>query len=374
MPGRWARSLARLTRTRYPRFVWGLPPRPGPPPAFVYHEITPDAFRADLEFLRENDYATLTTDEFVAASGSGRSSRAVLLTFDDAFSNFWEVTFPLLLEYGARVTVFAPTYWISGSGDQYPEAMGDQPERQEFANWEQLKRCVGSGLVDVQPHGHRHALVYRSDALAGFVSPSSLRRYHLFEWPMRREGGSDRLGRPPLGTPVFRAEPLLSAHKRHLEDTSAVEACREAVAVEGSDFFARPDWESRLRDIFHRARHSVEQRCVEGAEYGRLIVDDLESSCRIIEEQLGYRPRHLAFPWHWGSDTSESLARDLGLRSLFGVATDFGRARRLGGQLRGFARYKSDWLRFLPGRNRASLSRVIRRKARQQLQPQHLTH
>jgi peptidoglycan/xylan/chitin deacetylase (PgdA/CDA1 family) len=364
-------SIDRLLRTEYPAFILGVPPRRPRPLAFVSHDVDPGAFALDLEFLAENGYRTLTTAEYVRAGATGEAGRAVLLTFDDARRNFWEVAFPLLQRFEARATLFVPTCWPAGAGGE-PEA----PERELFMTWAELRACARSGLVDVEPHGHRHALVYAGTGLAGFVSPEILARYDVFEWPMRRESGEDVLGRPPLGTPIYQSTPLLSARFRLLEDPAPVRACRALVADEGgAAFFARRDPESRLRAAHARAAGRRSRwTALDDAAFRALVASEFELARHRFERELGRRPRYWGYPWMLGSGLSLELAAGAGIEAVFGVGIDFRRAERLRRPLPAFARLKGDWLRFLPGRRRRDLLQVLPGKLTHLIHPGHLSH
>ncbi len=52
--GRLMRTLARISRTRYPGFVFGLPLSRREIPVFIYHDVETPAFARDLEFLNRN--------------------------------------------------------------------------------------------------------------------------------------------------------------------------------------------------------------------------------------------------------------------------------------------------------------------------------
>lgn len=368
---RHGRALSRLLRTRYPPFVFGLPRRSRQAPVFVYHEVDAAGFEADLRFLAENGYRTLGAGEFVACAGRAESS--VLLTFDDARRNFWEVVFPLLRRFGARATVFAPTYWIEpGAGEEAEERPGAAGK---FMSWDQLRECARSGLVDVEAHGHRHALVYASARPVGFASPDLVARHDLYDWPMRHENGRDRLGVPPLGTPVYAAEPLLSAAHRVLEDDRATEACRRLVAeAGGAEFFRRPDAAALLRrTVAAAARGGGAARRAEPAALAALVRDEFERSRELLERHLGRAPRLFAYPWMLGSDLSLRCAAETGFEAVFGVGFDFGRARRIGWPL-AFGRLKGEWLRLLPGRGRRRLREVLPERVRGSLRSVHLAH
>ena len=56
---RAAHGAVGLLRTRYPRFVFGLPPAAGDIPVFIFHEVETEVFARQLEYLRTNGYRTL---------------------------------------------------------------------------------------------------------------------------------------------------------------------------------------------------------------------------------------------------------------------------------------------------------------------------
>lgn len=372
---RLARSVGRVLRTHYPGFLFGRPLRPGAVPVFVYHDVEAEQFAGDLAYLRANGYRTLVTDEFLGRVGRPDAGRAVLLTFDDARRNFWEVAFPLLREHEARAALFVPTYWIGGGGAASRREAG-QPERDGFMTWEQLRACASSGHVDVQAHGHRHALVYRSPRVEGFASPSLLRSRDLFEWPLRREDGRDVLGPPSPGTPILEATPLFSADRRVLEDPAAVEACREEVEAGGGEaFFGRRGWAARLWWVYRRAlRGSGGVSPVQPADLRSLIAMDLARCRDRLGAELGEPPRCLAFPWWLGHRHALGLAADLGFRAAFGVALDVHRIRRMDAPLRVHGRVKAQWMRCLPGEGRQRFEDRLPALVRRFAASQHLAH
>lgn len=374
---RMGRSLKGVVRTHYPSFIFGLPLNPGEVPAFIYHDVDPESFARDLAFLQDNGYRTLTTDEFIKLIGSHSNERTVLLTFDDAPRNFWEVVFPLLSKFKAKATVFVPTNWISGTCDPREKEREENKSRDYFMTWDQLRSCLRSGLVDVQSHAHRHALVYTSTRLVGFASPNLLSHYHLYAWPMRLVAGRDVLGRPPLGTPIYEAAPLLSANFRVLEDENVVRACQDCVAAGGGEaFFDRKDGSRQLRAVHDKAwRGSNSRSLMEPVAFRSLVESEFRLSRQLFENELGMRPRHLAFPWMLGSPLSLELAAGAGIQALFGVGLDFRRIRTLRGPLPAYGRLKGDWLRLLPGRGRLGFFRVVVGKSRRFfLDSQHLAH
>lgn len=349
----------------------------GEVPVFVYHDVDPEEFRRDLAFLSDNGYRTLTTDEFLRRPSADGGERAVLLTFDDALRNFWDVVLPLLRQFGACATLFAATHWMEGAAgprrDGEPDG-GVEPGM--FMTWEQLRASRDSGLVDVQSHGHRHALVYTSSRLVDFASPALLAGHHLYDWPMRRAGNRDVLGRPPMGTPIYESTPLLSAEHRMLEDESVVDACVGHVEQRGGlAWFSRNGWRRELLELHARSsRRGPGLTPMPAEDYQGLLESEVRFTRERFERELGGPPRFLAFPWMLGSARSLELAARAGVEAVFGVGIDFRRIRRMKGPLPAFGRSKGEWLRFLPGRGRARLSSIVPRKMAGFFRDQHLAH
>lgn len=358
------RSTLRLARTRYPAFLFGGRLRAEEIPVFTYHDVEADDLRGDLDFLARNGYRTVGLDEFHDLRCAGaRGERAVLLTFDDARRSFWDVAFPVLRERGACAALFVPSYWVGRPG---------------FMTWPQLAECQASGCVDVESHAHRHVLVATSERLVGFASPGALTSYDLFDWPMRCEPGRQTIGRPAPGTPVYESRPLLSARSCVLDPPDAAAACRSVVAEAGGPalFFRRPDADQVLRAAYVSAvAHGGGSIPLSSRELDREVEREIGGAFESFEQRLGRPARFFAYPWMLGTRRSQELLAESGIEAAFGVALDFRRARRdRKSPLRVYGRYKSDWLRFLPGDGRRRLHDVLPAKVAGFLKTQHLAH
>jgi Polysaccharide deacetylase len=369
-------SFLGVLKTHYPSFIFGFSPAPHKIPVFVYHDVDADEFESDLTFLRINGYHTLSIDQFFDAHGSKRNDRCVLLTFDDARRTFWETAFPLLCKFDARATVFVPTFWINGNSVNHDEPKSPASYRSSFMTWDELRACGDSRLVDVQSHGHRHALVYTSPHLVAFSTPDLLRRKHVYQWPMRRSGGKDLCGFPPLGTPVYGGSPLLSAKARFLENEEATKKCQDFVRKNGgSTFFDHKGWISPLRYLHNRlTADGAAPVFMESRAFQDLVVSEFQASCSLLQSHLGFGPKYFAYPWMLGSKWTLKTAFDAGIRAVFGVASDYRRIRFLSSPLPIFYRIKGDWLRFLPGKNRASLKKIVPAKLQEFRESQNIAH
>jgi peptidoglycan/xylan/chitin deacetylase (PgdA/CDA1 family) len=366
--GRLLRTAARVSRTRYPGFIFGLPLARDEIPVFTYHDVETQVFARDLEFLHSNGYRTLCLEEYLTARNGGRRpARAVLLTFDDARKSFLTVALPLLRTFDARAVLFVPSYWMTTPA---------QPADDLFMSWPEVRACVESGLVDVQSHAHRHALVATAPQLLDFAHPQALARFDIYDWPMRNIDGIEELGRPAPGTPIYRSKPLLSATRRFIENSEITQACRELVERNGGEqFFAQPQWRQQLNDVHRKLSERLLGRYMDADAFRALVASEFELNREQFRKHLGVPPSCIAYPWMLGSRLSLELAKRHGIRTAFGVALDY-RAERRRAQLPipVFGRLKCDWLQFLPGRQRSNVLAAVGRKLSGIAKLQHLAH
>ena len=81
--------------------------------------ITVENFKEHLDYLKENNYKTLTMDEFYRwkCGEIDLPYKSVLITFDDGFLSNYEYAFPLLKEYNMNATVFVVGSFIENSSE-----------------------------------------------------------------------------------------------------------------------------------------------------------------------------------------------------------------------------------------------------------------
>lgn len=127
-------------------------------PVFCYHMFDPAEFRADLEFLKRNQYETLDADAFVShlLGREPAPPRSVVLTVDDGSRNLFDVGFPLLKEYGTRVVAFIVPGFHAEDADAGFTRFASRP-----CTWNELREMQGSGHVDVQSHTFEHRYIPR---------------------------------------------------------------------------------------------------------------------------------------------------------------------------------------------------------------------
>jgi len=84
---------------------------------------------------------------------SSKFSR-VAITFDDAYSDFYTVAFPVLAEKQIPVTIFVPTIFIETH--QYLYENAEKGYRKQHLSWEQMRELHSSKLVEFESHAHSH--------------------------------------------------------------------------------------------------------------------------------------------------------------------------------------------------------------------------
>lgn len=359
----------KLASGGYPRFVLGGPLRGIP--VFCLHEVEPAVFEPQLQFLRQNDYQTLTNDEFCEiASGSRRApARAVMLTFDDGWGTLWSCGLPLLKRYGMKAVLYLATGRIpeGGIGPTLNDletgrcdraaVLGRDHGAQPFVTWDEVRALHASGLVDVQSHSLTHSRVFCSPRIEDFVRPGLLRQLSVTRLP---EWTPDTSEVPAAGRPIYYSAPRLSERRRYIEDPALRQACQAHVADQGgAAFFERPAWRKELTGWFARLRAAQgdQGRYETDEEREAAIWRELAESKRLIEQHLpGKTVRHFAYPWDNSCGLGIRLSWKAGYVSNLVGHVDGKQMRVRLGQPMLVSRLGGDWLLTLPGRGRRSIA------------------
>ncbi|BCX80037.1 polysaccharide deacetylase family protein [Campylobacter sp. 19-13652] len=155
-------------------------------PVLMYHHVLPQSgfitssvmeFEAQMRYLANNGYHTLSADEFLAYKKGELKvgKKSVLITFDDGWRDNYVYAFPVLKKYGLRATIFLVTGWIEAASEQVgaefipaphskAKAMASQNPGALFLNWDEVGKMREAG-IDFHSHTHGH-----SDAYFGTLS------------------------------------------------------------------------------------------------------------------------------------------------------------------------------------------------------------
>ena len=124
-------------------------------PVLNYHQIEekdgnpltlwPDQFEAQMAYLADEGYTTITIDEMMDSieNGTPLPEKPVIITFDDGYADNYEYAYPILKKYGFKATIFL----IYDFTNTYPG----------YLTWAQINEMKASGLIRFESHTMTHA-------------------------------------------------------------------------------------------------------------------------------------------------------------------------------------------------------------------------
>ena len=170
--------------------------------------VAPAVFAAQMQALAQSGLPVIALDQLVAArqGGAALPPRSVILTFDDGFSDFAAVAWPVLRDQGWPVCVYLPTGPVGGHEHWRGQASPPRP----LLGWDLIERLAGAG-VTFGAHTVSHP-----DLLA--LAPAA----RLAELEQSRDTIAARLGRAPthFAPPYGRSDAALRQMLAGLFDSS----------------------------------------------------------------------------------------------------------------------------------------------------------
>ncbi len=136
-------------------------------PVLMYHSIgsttmakfrafavDPAEFAEQMDYLHSQGYRTLTAADVAErlASGTPLPERPVVLTFDDAYDDFYTAALPVLRRHGFSSTLYVPTGCV-GKTAWFNAFMGG--EIHPMMSWAALRDALTEG-VEIAAHSHTH--------------------------------------------------------------------------------------------------------------------------------------------------------------------------------------------------------------------------
>lgn len=108
------------------------------------YNVPPDEFAAQLDYLQQQGYTTITIMDFLRAKKGKQQlpEKPIILTFDDGYEDNYTVLLPMLEERGMTAVIFMPTNLIG---------------RPDYLTWEELRDMsrrgleIGSHTADHEP-------------------------------------------------------------------------------------------------------------------------------------------------------------------------------------------------------------------------------
>jgi peptidoglycan/xylan/chitin deacetylase (PgdA/CDA1 family)/SAM-dependent methyltransferase len=123
------------------------------PAGLAQYCVTPEAFEAQLRWLRQNGYHGISPADLLGAIRNNEMlpGKPVVLTFDDGYRDFATQAWPLLQHYGLPATVAVVTDKIGGVAD-WDSSFGTAAP---LMNWEELQMVHAQG-AGVASHSASH--------------------------------------------------------------------------------------------------------------------------------------------------------------------------------------------------------------------------
>ncbi len=220
-------------------------------------EITPDFLDAVLSSLRQADVDMVSMDEAWRrlTTGDPGDRRFVAVTFDDGYRDTLEYAWPILKRHEVPVTLYVASAFAEGPGVLW---------------WEVLGRAVAeNSTIEAEIDGE----LRRFDC--GTPEAKDETYDTLYDW----------LRGVPREAELDAATAVIAA--RNAVDTAA--QCRELCM--GWDELAELAADPLVTIGAHTVHHPFLAKC--DAEAARA---EMAESRRMIEERLGVRPEHFAYP------------------------------------------------------------------------------
>ena len=111
---------------------------------FISLAVRPDDFDAQMKYLRDHDYHTITPDElYDSLAGTGElPENPVLITFDDGYEDNYTNAYPILKKYGFKATIFV----VTGFLDKHKKG---------YLSWDEAREMNKNG-INIESHTVNH--------------------------------------------------------------------------------------------------------------------------------------------------------------------------------------------------------------------------
>jgi peptidoglycan/xylan/chitin deacetylase (PgdA/CDA1 family) len=140
-------------------------------PILMYHSISDDAesgtspyyrtstrpvlFAHHMRWLKDEGFRSVGLEEGLrlAQQGGLEQDKAVVITFDDGFRDFYDAAFPILKACGHTATVFLPTAFIGQNRQSF--------KNKECLTWKEVRELRAQG-IQFASHTVSHPVLYES--------------------------------------------------------------------------------------------------------------------------------------------------------------------------------------------------------------------
>jgi peptidoglycan/xylan/chitin deacetylase (PgdA/CDA1 family) len=124
-------------------------------PRFRRFAVRPATFEAQMRYLSEQGFTTLTISDLIEAM-SGRVAmprKPVVVTFDDGFADFYEAALPVLQQYGQTATLYVVSGAVGKTSTWLDSIGGGARPMVSWSNLIEIQKCG----IEIGAHTVTHA-------------------------------------------------------------------------------------------------------------------------------------------------------------------------------------------------------------------------
>lgn len=116
-------------------------------------DISEELFRSQIESLLANcEVISLHSAIEWLEQGHSSDRTKVVLTFDDAYENFYSHVFPLICQWKIPVMLYVPIDFVEGKASAPLQGF----ESLRPCSWTQLREMLSTGLISIGSHTYSH--------------------------------------------------------------------------------------------------------------------------------------------------------------------------------------------------------------------------
>jgi peptidoglycan/xylan/chitin deacetylase (PgdA/CDA1 family)/2-polyprenyl-3-methyl-5-hydroxy-6-metoxy-1,4-benzoquinol methylase len=145
------------------------------PTGLTPYRVSTEEFERQLTWLQQQGFHSIGFDAYCSLRFARRlgtiPGKPIVLTFDDAYTDFYDSAWPLLRRYGFGATVFVPTDYVGGRAD-WDAAFG---EPAQIMSWGQIRELSHAG-IQFGSHSCGHKLLTKLSAPAAFMDALKSRK------------------------------------------------------------------------------------------------------------------------------------------------------------------------------------------------------
>ena len=139
--------------------------------------ITTDRLIKQLSWLQAHHYHPVSLQDILDAANGRKTlpDKAVLLTFDDGYKNFYSRIYPVLKQFHFSAVFALVTSWMETPAKQMVHYGNQWQPREEFLTWDQVREMMASGLIEIASHSDNLHYGIRGN-LQGNTQPAATTR------------------------------------------------------------------------------------------------------------------------------------------------------------------------------------------------------